>query len=427
MNIYRLRAFKLTHIGKGTLISLALILFIGIPTYRYVMNPYRVMTQAFKHLDIDKLEWAIAHGLDMNASVDQVKPIVLAANKGMYNFMEILAAAGAELNLTTPKGVTFAGIIAQRNDSTALEILGRYGADFHQKADTLGRNVLTQIVAQGKSNLLPTALRYTNRNALDPNGKTALHYADVATVPIMEELVAAGENPNAPDAKGNTPMHTVSSEYAVKHLHRFGGEINGNNPCGVSPLFFQVANGNGRAYQYLLNNGANIDHLDDYGQSILTYAIMTEDEILYRQVATNYCEVFPDKCAETYKHIQNSGIAALATVAYTHTAHRAAMSYLKRGASKSLLRGGLARLGLRAVPLLGWGITLMELFKGADSYANQRRAEREAEERAEKLRQERIAAQHILREQFLTCSVVLPEKDDPADGITESSKQLTAD
>ncbi|MEL7003056.1 MAG: hypothetical protein AAFN93_10020, partial [Bacteroidota bacterium] len=177
MNLFRLRAFKLTVFGKGTLISLAFILFVGIPVYRYVMNPYRVMTQAFKHLDIGKLEWAIAHGVDVNAPIDQLKPIVLAANKGGHNFMEALAKAGAELDVTDHEGITLAGIVSQRKDSTALEILGRYGADFHLKADSLDRNVLTQIVAQGKTNLLPIALKYTKRNALDPNGKAAFHYA----------------------------------------------------------------------------------------------------------------------------------------------------------------------------------------------------------------------------------------------------------
>ncbi|MEL6973051.1 MAG: ankyrin repeat domain-containing protein [Bacteroidota bacterium] len=408
------------------LVSLALILLIGVPMYQYIMNPYRVMQRAFQDFDIKKLEWAIEHGVDVNAPIDQLSPIVIAANERMYNFMEALAQAGAELNLTDSEGITLAGISSQRKDSTALEILGRFGADFHLKADSLGRNVLTQIVAQGKTDLLPIALRYTKRDALDPNGKAAFHYADVTSASMMEKLIAAGENPNAPDIDGNSPMHTVSSEYAVENLHRLGGEIDGNNPCGISPLFFQVANGNGRAYQYLLNNGANIDHLDDYGQTVLTYAMMTEDEILYEQVANDYCKVFPDKCKKTYKHLKNSGIAALATVVYTKTAHQSAIRYLgHRAARRGLFGGLLSRLGGRMIPVLGWIYTAYELSNAVENYNSQRSTQREATDRIEELRRERAMAQHILRMQFLTCNVVLTEEEVSNVVTVESSEQLT--
>ena len=301
-------------------------------------------------------------------------------------------------------------MLQRQGDQKALEILGRHGARFDKAADTLGRNVLTHIVAEGKTELLPTAMKYTKRNALDPSGRSPLHYADYAADTVITTLITAGENPDIGDTLGNTPMHLISSVRAAKALHEAGADINATNRCGVPALFYQVGNGNGRMYQFLTNAGAKMDTTDHYGQSILTYALMSSNELLHRQVSDNYCEFFPQKCEYMQQKLKSSAVKAITTVLYTKTLHKAALRRLAateaaKGAMKrSLLRGGLKRGFLRIVPLVGWAMTAYDVVKLGEAMAKYDESIRRHREEANRLREERKIAQRLLREEYLYCA-----------------------
>lgn len=397
---------RLTFFGRISVLTLIFILFIGIPTYKFVMNPYRIMKRAFTTMNIDQLNRAIERGADVNRAIKNVYPIILSLRSGNYDFVEALAQAGANLNLTH-KGISLAGQVAATGDSLSLAILGKYGADFHAKADSLGRNVLTGILVSGKQNLLPVALKYTERNRLDATGKPPLHYVDFLDSTTLHFLVHHGEDINAPDHLGNSPLHTAKSLVAAQNLHRLGADINATNNCGVPAIFYQVGNGNGRVYHYMLQNGAQVNTTDDYGQSILTYAMMTSNELLHRQVADNYCEYYPANCAKAQKHLKNAGIKALATVIYTKTAQRAILGRIaaSQAAKVAVRRSIMKGVVKRVIPLIGGILTAIDLLKVVDAVAEYDRQIKEHRAEAERLKHEREEAQEILREQFLNCNV----------------------
>ncbi len=371
------------------------------------------MKRAFTTLDIGKLKKAIDKGVDVNTFVEHTRPVVLAFQKGRHDFMEVLATAGANLDLYNSDGFSFAGEVAQKGDSTALEILGKYGADFHLKADTIGHNLPTYFAATGNLPFLEIVMKYTKRNVKDHNGgKTPTHYAPDRKT--LQYLIQQGEDVNAPDSIGNTPMHNVSTLQAAVALHEAGAEINAVNDCLVPAIFYQVGNGNGRVYQYLLKQGAIVDTVDDYGQSILTYAMMTENELLHRKVVDNYCEFYPEKCEQAKKRLKSAGIKALATVVYTKTAHKAIMSRIaaKQAAKGAVRRAILRRAGgkifFRLIPIIGGALTIYDLAKIAEATAEYDKAIREHRAEADRLAAQRREAQQLLREQFLTCNVPRP-------------------
>lgn len=385
--------------------------------YQFITSPIQVFKQAMKTMDIEQLQTALEQSIDIsNVIIKGEHPIQIAFKNKRYDFMDELAKAGAKINITYKDSTSFVGTVLKEKDNKALDILGKYGADFHASVDTLGLNALTYASIENMDVVLPTVIKYTDRNRIDNFGFTPLHYSDYLEDKTIKYLIEIGENPNTPNIKGNTPLHIVSNVQKVKLLHNLGANINTVNECGTPPIFYQVGNGNGRIYEYMNKNGGNKNVTDGYGQSILTYALMTENELLHEKASNDFCEYYPKKCESEKKRIKNAGIKALATAAYTATAHKLVLKRIAQRQASRAAGGAIAKQGLkkivkkgftRLIPIVGWGLAARDGMKYLAEVEERKKIIEQHKQEAARLAKERKAAQAQLRKEFMNCN---PEK-----------------
>ena len=113
-------------------------------------------------------------------------------------------------------------------------------------------------------------------HAVDPDGKTALHFAcQSGSVRAAEILIKAGANVDVQTSKRITPLHIASGNghlEIVKHLLEQGANIEGGEGSSWTPLKSASQNGHLDIVEHLLEKGANIEAKDQQGRSALERA-----------------------------------------------------------------------------------------------------------------------------------------------------------
>ena len=101
-------------------------------------------------------------------------------------------------------------------------------------------------------------------HAVDPDGKTALHFAcQSGSVRAAEILIKAGANVDVQTSKIDTnPLHIASGNghlEIVKHLLEQGANIEGGEGSSWTPLQWASQNGQLQIVEHLLDKAANIE------------------------------------------------------------------------------------------------------------------------------------------------------------------------
>ena len=100
-------------------------------------------------------------------------------------------------------------------------------------------------------------------HAVDPDGKTALHFAcQSGSVRAAEILIKAGANVDVQTSKRITPLHIASGNghlEIVKHLLEQGANIEGGEGSSSTPLQLALEHGQLQIVKHLLDKGANIE------------------------------------------------------------------------------------------------------------------------------------------------------------------------
>jgi ankyrin repeat protein len=115
---------------------------------------------------------------------------------------------------------------------------------------------------------------------MDPEGRTELHYAALANDRRnVGTRLAAGDDPDAPDRHGLTPLHMaaqVGAWDAARELLDHGATVDLPNDAGNTPLFVAVFNcrGGGGLIELLRQRGADPLRANDSGQTPLGLARM---------------------------------------------------------------------------------------------------------------------------------------------------------
>jgi ankyrin repeat protein len=102
--------------------------------------------------------------------------------------------------------------------------------------------------------------------------------AKAADVAAVSEMIAAGENVNAPSSDGTTALHWAAYNddlMLVEQLLEAGANPDVRNDYGSSPMLEAALNGNAEIIARLLVAGADPDSPDDDGQTALMIAART--------------------------------------------------------------------------------------------------------------------------------------------------------
>jgi type II secretory pathway predicted ATPase ExeA len=110
---------------------------------------------------------------------------------------------------------------------------------------------------------------------VSPSAPALLIAAEVGNLTVAQALLAAGASPDAPDAKGMTPLMlaVVHDHGAVAELLLArSADVNASGDGGVTALMLAANNGRAAFLQRLISRGANVNAQTRDGWTALTYA-----------------------------------------------------------------------------------------------------------------------------------------------------------
>lgn len=216
-------------------------------------------------------------------SWQQVSPLGLAVLFKNSNWVEAMAAKGADLNAPAQANAPPLMIALRQNDWDTAFTLLRLGADpnrNHALIQAAGyrsvpANVLDQLLGAG-----------TLVNSADPGGTTPLQAAIIASATnTVSWLLAHNADPNAADPQGTPPIMMAFSQRFIERnqaqtegrsinpaldarlqatldgilsaLFAAHADVNSTNKQGLSPLFMAASSGDTNSVMKLLAAGAN--------------------------------------------------------------------------------------------------------------------------------------------------------------------------
>ena len=93
-----------------------------------------------------------------------------------------------------------------------------------------------------------------------------MHYAAAhGIISTIKKLLLRGANVNELDEHGNTPLHYVSEASVAGALLKHGADVDAKNDYGVAPLHVAVVRGKPKLTKKLLSAGANVNIVDSNG------------------------------------------------------------------------------------------------------------------------------------------------------------------
>lgn len=210
----------------------------------------------------------LAKGADPNASDKrQSTPLYWAAGTGRKDVVALLLAKGANPNARCFFDRTPIDIPAVRGDKDTVDLLLAKGADI-RAADKGGSTVLHYAV-QGSSTALVKLLL---EKGLDPNvrneaGCAPLHFASIyGRADNAEALLAKGADPKAVDDVGRQPLHCAAYGMGRRFDYQAGASSEGKKIVG------DMTQGRLRIVKMLLDRGADPNAKDAKGNTPLSLA-----------------------------------------------------------------------------------------------------------------------------------------------------------
>lgn len=236
----------------------------------------------------------LGEGMEIDARDDEGRntALHLAVDNKNQELMEYLLKNGASINSQNARGFSPLHLAAFIGDVDLAKLLISNGADVN-------------IVDNGGNTPLHKAIFYTDitklllDNGAEPNILntmmlyTPLEKAVVEGIPeVVEIMIRAGANPAlAKDKHGSTKLHYSAANgdlRAMECLLSQGAVINYKNKVGQTPLHAAVWSGNIKAAEFLMINGANSNIPDINGDSPLQLALDAGHEELVN-ILTTYC------------------------------------------------------------------------------------------------------------------------------------------
>lgn len=230
----------------------------------------------------------VTKGADVNKKDrDGQTPLHVAIDRGHEAVTEFLLDSQADINaldneLRTPLHLATGGT---RTITTAASLLKR-GAKVNARDSSRSSPLhsATRSSGPGSGKMIKLLLGYgADPNVQDESGATPLHRAaSSAGLESVVILLDAGAHINALDASFSTPLHLAprlvgvgNPEEVVRLLLARGATavINARNQDGFRPLHLAVHTESSIIASLLVTNGADINAINDYGETALDITI----------------------------------------------------------------------------------------------------------------------------------------------------------
>jgi ankyrin repeat protein len=256
------------------------------------------LTAACDILDIEMVKLLIELGADVNAVnlKNQTALYWTAQSCGPFSksleIIKTLLDAGADPNIKTQNGRTPFTNAVDYGRVSFIDLFIEYGADVNTR-DNRGRTpIYFTLTEPGITDIL---IRNGARlDVKDINSQTPLSYFcgyRFISKSIIEKLLAAGADPNAPDENMNTPLYEIASSLedfrsveAAETLIQYGADVNARNLYGRLPIHQAARRGNTMTLDLLIKSGSELNIADRDGMTVLHEATVCGDEACVNSV-----------------------------------------------------------------------------------------------------------------------------------------------
>jgi ankyrin repeat protein len=202
------------------------------------------------------VEHLLTRGANVNATNAAGETVLhLAARVGTpTRTLRAILERKPDLEARNPRNLTPLQIACLNLDHGTVRLLLEAGADPNARFDRAGSERVTVAPRPGTSR--------SEGIALDPDGKTPLHWAVAdSDLELTRLLVAHGADPNAQDHRGNTPLLGVVWERGERDE-----KVETEREVAFLDFLRQAA-------ALLLSAGADPNTADEYGWTLLQYAL----------------------------------------------------------------------------------------------------------------------------------------------------------
>ena len=216
------------------------------------------------HLDVVRL--LMANGADIN-----YKTIVgyfwgtalhEAARGGHNEIVELLIIEGADVNAKTYRDKT---ALHYAKDGETARVLIAYGADVRMQ-DENGKSPLDYAIRNRRREVV--------RELLANGVKPSLHSAAMlGRLETVLDLIAGGDDVNAGDMFGRTPLHLAMTDEIAEALIVNGSDINCESGHGITTLMEAARAGRKNVVEALLANGADMNMHNRWGSTAMHNAV----------------------------------------------------------------------------------------------------------------------------------------------------------
>ena len=237
-----------------------------------------------------------AHGIDVNAKTNfGYTPLHRAAFYGRATIAATLIAAGAEVNAKDNSGNTPLYVAAAWGHAAIVATLTAAGAVINpeqiEQRDTRGRSVLHKAASVNNFVFIRELIRAgANVDALDAKFLTPLHYAARGNAAeAIAALVKGGANLESKDEVvlvdevpfgSMTPLHYAvdnSSSVALVALLDGGANLEAQDALGFTPLHIAAIQGKREIANELVKRGANLNAVNRMGMTPMEHAVKNKD------------------------------------------------------------------------------------------------------------------------------------------------------